>query len=142
MKKSLLLLLLVASFAGVIAQEPTPTPGQRRRDVWQADLPGGKYFVRLSAVSAISMHQYIVDGTARVTEVNIDTIGSELVRFYFIEPNTPQTPNGIGQSAIDLIKDKAGVARRMLPRPKNFTTRMLRTSGFLTCPFLVKLLKE
>ena len=48
-----------------------------------------------------------MDGAARVSEVNIDTIGNELVRFYFIEPNTPQTPNGIGQSAIELIKEKA-----------------------------------
>jgi len=107
MKKILLLLAAAASLAGALAQEPTPTPGQRRRDIWQADLPGGKYTVRLTAITAVSMHEYLVDGAARVTEVNIDTVGTELVRFYFIEPNTPQTPNGIGQSAVDLIKDRA-----------------------------------
>ena len=107
MKKILLLLAAAASLAGALAQEPTPTPVPRRNGVWQADLPGGKYTVRLNAITAVSMHEYLVDGAARVTEVNIDTIGTGLVRFYFIEPNTPQTPNGIGQSAVDLIKDRA-----------------------------------
>jgi len=109
MKKILVLLVWGTSLAAVVAQEasPTPAPGQRRRDIWQADMPGGKYTVRLTAITAVSMHEYIVDGAARVTEVNIDTVGTGLVRFYFIEPNTPQTPGGIGQSAVDLIKDRA-----------------------------------
>lgn len=107
MKNLLLILFLGASLPVVMAQEASPTPGQIKRGIWQADLPGGKYIVRLSAITAVSIHSYIVDGAARVSEVNIDTTGNELVRFYFIEPNTPQTPNGIGQSAIELIKDKA-----------------------------------
>jgi hypothetical protein len=49
----------------------------------------------------------VVDGVARVTEVNVDTQGNMAVRFYCIEPNTPKTPNGIGQSAVDRVSDLA-----------------------------------
>jgi hypothetical protein len=60
----------------------------------------------------VSSHEYIVDGAARVTEVNVDTQGNMAVRFYYIEPLTPKTPSGIGQSAIDrateLAKEAAG----------------------------------
>ena len=37
----------------------------------------------------------------RVTEVNIDTTGSILVRFYYIEPNPPEClPSGLGCSRV------------------------------------------
>ena len=89
------------------AQEASPTPGQIKRGIWRAELPGGIYIVRLTAITSLSRHQYVVDGNARVTEVNIGTVGSDLVRFYYIEPNTPQSPNGIGQSTIDAVQDRA-----------------------------------
>lgn len=59
------------------------------------------------AIIAVSSHQYVIDGTARVTEVNVDTQGNMAVRFYYIEPNTPSAPDGIGQSAIDKLSDLA-----------------------------------
>ncbi len=106
--KNLLLLLLGFSLTGAMAQEASPSPSQRGgRDTWDATFPSGKYYVRIGAITAVSMHEYIVDAAARVTEVNVDTMGSTLARFYFIEPNTPQTPNGIGQSAVELLKDRA-----------------------------------
>ncbi len=107
MKK--MLLVLLATAAAVFAQEPeaAPTPTRLQRGVWKADLPGGQYIVRLSSITAVSMHEYIVDNAARVTEVNIGTSGSEMVRFYFIEPNVPKAPGNIGQSVIDKAQEKA-----------------------------------
>jgi hypothetical protein len=112
MKK--LFLVLLATAATAFAQEqadptasPSPTPTRLQRGVWQADLPGGKYIVRLSAITSVSIHEYIVDNAARVAEVNIGTAGSELVRFYVIEPNVPKAPGGIGQSVIDKAQEKA-----------------------------------
>ena len=46
-------------------------------------------------------HRNDLNGVAQVTEVNIDTTGNMAVRFYFIEPVTPNSPVGVGQSAID-----------------------------------------
>ncbi len=98
---------LVLSLGGVVAQEPSPTPDQLRRGIWRAELTGGVYMVRLSAITSVSRHEYIVDGAARVTEVNIATSGSELARFYFIEPNTPKPPVAPAQRALNTIEGKA-----------------------------------
>jgi hypothetical protein len=69
--------------------------------MWRCNLPGGSYSVALRSIVSVSSHEYIVDGAARVTEVNIDTNGSALVRFYYIEPNTPTAPLGIGSGTIE-----------------------------------------
>ena len=55
----------------------------------------------LRAIVSVSSHEYVVDGTARVTEVNIDTIGAALARFYFLEPNAPNAPMGVGASTLE-----------------------------------------
>jgi hypothetical protein len=63
--------------------------------------------VLLPAITAVSRHEYVVDVIARVNEVNVDTQGNMAARFYFIEPNTPKAPAGIGQSALDRASELA-----------------------------------
>lgn len=106
-----------------------PTPGPARRDTWTAEMSAGDYIVRLSSITAVSMHEYVVDGAARVTEVNVDTTGSSLVRFYYIEPNVPKPSNGVGQSTIQMLQDKAvdamdrvGVGETWKKVSKNYPT--------------------
>jgi hypothetical protein len=72
---------------------------------WRCTLPGGIYLVDVSKIAAISTHEYLVDGTQRVTEMTIDTVGSTVARFYYIEPNLPNTI-GTSSAVTDLIKDK------------------------------------
>ena len=60
--------------------------------MWRCELPGGIYEVALRSIISVSSHEYIVDGAARVTEVNVDTNGSMVVRFYLLEPITPTSP--------------------------------------------------
>jgi len=99
---------LAGAVGDLVAQDATPTPPPTTKiETWLADLPGGKYRVALGAISAVSIHEYLVDGSTRVSEVNIDTRGNALVRFYCIEPNIPQAPNGIGQSTLNFVQDKA-----------------------------------
>jgi hypothetical protein len=43
------------------------------RRFWQASVPGGHYMVALSSITAISMHQYVLDTQLLVTEMVIDT---------------------------------------------------------------------
>jgi hypothetical protein len=107
MRKTFFAFAAMAFALSARAQEPTPTPDQASRGTWTANLPGGTYIVGLSAITSVSIHDYVVDGAARVSEVNVSALGSEAVRFYYIEPNTPQAPDGVGQSAINLIKEKA-----------------------------------
>jgi hypothetical protein len=112
MKKILLALLAATSLCP--AQTPAPSPDQGEsnpdRGVWRAELPGGTFIAALSSITTVSQHEYVVDGAARVTEVAIGMIGSVQARFYFIEPNGPGTPDGIGQSTINFVQEKLGEA--------------------------------
>ncbi len=70
--------------------------------MWRCTLPGGTYEVAVRSIIAVSTHEYLVDGVARVIELNIDTAGALFARFYFIEPNTPTSgPGGLGAGTID-----------------------------------------
>lgn len=64
----------------------------------------------LANIQAISTHEYTIEPLIRVTEMTIETNGPVVARFYYIETGTPQSPAGIGQSAIDLLKEKSGQA--------------------------------
>ena len=46
------------------------------------------------------MHEYVLDGSAIVTEVTVDTAGQALPRFYYIEPVTNRTSGTGTGSAI------------------------------------------
>ncbi|GAT34729.1 hypothetical protein TSACC_23162 [Terrimicrobium sacchariphilum] len=106
--------LALASLPDLCAQTASPsaspsasaTPAMTNRDFLWLQLPGGDFLIKLSNISTLSTHEYVVDGAARVYEANIGTFGSELARFYYIEPNVPQAPDGIGQSTINFAKAK------------------------------------
>jgi len=57
---------------------------------WQATLAGGHYMVALDRIVSVSRHKYVLDGAVVVDEVNVDTVGQALVRFYFISPITDE----------------------------------------------------
>lgn len=110
MRRSLLTFFAVCGTAvAAFAQTPNPTatPPPGGLPVWRCELPGGTYEVALRSIVSVSTHEYIVDGAARVTEVNVDTNGSMVVRFYFLEPITPTSPLGIGQSTINKVQELA-----------------------------------
>lgn len=101
--KFLPLLLFLATAPVLRAQTPSPTatPPPTNIPMWRCNLPGGSYSVALRSIVSVSSHEYIVDAVARVTEVNIDTTGVALVRFYYLEPNTVNAPLGIGTATIE-----------------------------------------
>ena len=86
---------------------PTPSPTatvNATRNLWTCTLPGGTYQVLVSAILSVSTHEYIVDGTARVTEVNLDTAGQFAVRFYYIEPAVVAGPGGLGAATLGKVQ--------------------------------------
>lgn len=109
MKKFLLFPLLAAAFGAAQAQEPTPAPNQRNPFlIWSVTFPNGnEYLVRVDSITSVSLHDYVLDGAVKVTEVNVATNGSELARFYYVETNKPSTPGNVGQSAVNLAEEKA-----------------------------------
>jgi hypothetical protein len=101
-----------------VTNSPSPnstagTPAPTNILMWRCNLPGGSYSVALRAMVSVSSHEYLVDGVARVTEVNIDTVGNALARFYYIEPSAPNSPIGLGQATIDKAQQmlQEGAAR-------------------------------
>jgi len=52
----------------------------------------------------VSSHEYVVDGVARVTEVNVDTTGQFAVRFYAIEPVANSGPGGLGAGSVEKVQ--------------------------------------
>jgi len=103
MRRFTLFLLLTASLPlSTFAQTP-----EGRIRAWRATLPGGSFVVALRSMVSVGMQEYVVDGAARVTEVNIDTTGNALARFYYLEPITPQTPMAAGQSLINKAQELA-----------------------------------
>lgn len=97
----LLLFLTAAPLLRAQTPTPNPTPPPTNIAMWRCNLPGGSYSVALRSIVSVSSHEYVVDAVARVTEVNIDTTGVALVRFYYIEPNTLNTPLGVGAATLE-----------------------------------------
>jgi hypothetical protein len=100
---ALLVALLVSETWAQTPGPATPQPGgnQSAMPLFRAQLPGGIYEVAVRNIVSVSTHEYLVDGAVRVVEMNIDTVGSIMARFYFLEPNTPNAPGGIGAAAVD-----------------------------------------
>ena len=96
MKKLFVLVAVLCGSAGATQAAP----------FWRCELPGGVYTVSLPTISSVSSHEYLVDGVARVTEVTIATTSSVVARFYYLEPVTPRSPIGLGQSVIDKVQEK------------------------------------
>ena len=101
-----LALLPLPLFAQAPAAAP-PTTNATASNImlFRAKLPGGTYEVAVRSIVAVTSHEYLVDGVARVTEVNIDTGGSLLARFYYLEPTTPNSPLGLGQATLDKAQE-------------------------------------
>lgn len=106
--KPLLLALAVLALP-LLAQTPNPPPATAPSasaiPLFRAKLPGGTYEVSVRSIVAVTSHEYLVDGIARVTEVNIDTTGLLLARFYFLEPVQPTSPAGLGQATLDKAQE-------------------------------------
>lgn len=80
---------------------------------WSAELPAGKYLIAHDSINGISMHEYVLDGAAKVTEVNISTSGVLQSRFYYVEALPIQLPSAAAQAAADRIRGagEAAIAR-------------------------------
>jgi len=111
---------LLAQANNTQAPQDTGITDQQQRDrFWEANLGGGQYMVALSHITAISRHQYVLDGSLLVDEVTVDTNGQAPARFYFITPITDEMRgSGIGN-----------VAGRMVDRGREIAERGAQVGG-------------
>ncbi len=132
MKKSFFLSASVCLFlSGLgLAQTTGPTPTKPPAEeflqdgVWTGSLKGGRYMVKAGQIIALSKHEYVTDGVARVVEVNLTLNTNSHVRFYFLEPVRLEGTGAVavGQQAIDkaraLVQDAAARVSPTLTEPK------------------------
>jgi hypothetical protein len=122
------LLLAIAPCHAQTSQDQNPNPNQQTnpdrssnsnteedgpRRFWQATLPGGHYMVAIDRIASISRQTYLLDGGVVVHEVNVDTNGQALARFYYLEP--PKTSSSTaaqiterGRQLIDEAGERSG----------------------------------
>ncbi|MFN0078924.1 MAG: hypothetical protein ACKVY0_20885 [Prosthecobacter sp.] len=126
---ALSLLLTVSLHAQTTPGQTTPTQPQQdqvtRDGLWDGRLKGGNYIVRCNSIIALSKHEYISDGVARVVEVNLTLNSAQIVRFYFLEPYKPETGSstlGAGTQALEkakgMFEQAAGRVSPELTTPK------------------------
>jgi hypothetical protein len=132
MKKAYLIsALVIGLFSGVCQAQTTgptgtkPPPEEFLQDgVWTGSLKGGRYMVKTMQIIALSKHEYVADGVARVVEVNLTLSSNSHVRFYFLEPVRLEGTGAVavGQQAIDkaraLVQDAAARVSPTLTEPK------------------------
>jgi len=118
------LLLAVAPCHAQTSQDQNQNQGQQKNSesssnsnseeegpkrFWQAVLPGGHYMVAIDRIASISQQTYLLDGGVVVHEVNVDTNGQALARFYYLEP--PKTSSSTTAQIVDRgrqLIDEAG----------------------------------
>jgi len=77
----------------------------RNRRFWEATLPSGEYIVALDRISAVSKHSYVVGKSFIVHEVNVQTLGSGLVRFYTFDTIGSDSQLNIAKNLADRGKN-------------------------------------
>lgn len=103
-------LLLTVSLYAQSPGTPTAQSDDTTRDgLWDARMQGGNYIVRCNAIIALSKHEYISDGVARVVEVNLTLNSAQIVRFYFLEPYKPETGSSMVTTGTQALEKAKGL---------------------------------
>ena len=112
--------------------QTTPTQTQQdqvtRDGLWDGRLKGGNYIVRCNSIIALSKHEYISDGVARVVEVNLTLNSAQIIRFYFLEPYKPESGSSTLNAGTQALEKAKGL----------FEQAAGRVSPELTSPKVVK----
>ncbi len=112
--------------------QTTPTQTQQdqvtRDGLWDGRLKGGNYIVRCNSIIALSKHEYISDGVARVVEVNLTLNSAQVIRFYFLEPYKPESGSSTLNAGTQALEKAKGL----------FEQAAGRVSPELTSPKVVK----
>lgn len=136
--KSLTFALLLLSTVALQAQSApgqntTGQGGQQNQQgdeptkdgLWDGRFKGGNYIVRCNSIIALSKHEYVSDGVARVVEVNLTMSSSQVVRFYFLEPVKVESGSSMvnaGTQALErakgMVEEAAGRVSPTLTDPK------------------------
>lgn len=112
MKTAILVLGAWFFVVGQVFAQPAP-------QLWIVERGGDPvYVVKLSAIASASLHEYVVGGTVKVTEVTIGTLGSTQARFYHLQPVTETSSGGV-----------AGLTNVLTQRGQQMAERVASVTG-------------
>lgn len=103
---SVLIATVAATFLSTAQAQDTPTPDGQQPGIagfWEVITSSGRFVARLSDITSVSQHEYIIDGAVRVFECTVDTRGMQTARFYFIEPVSASSSLTSGQATVNRI---------------------------------------
>lgn len=79
--------------------------------LWQATLSdSAKVVLAVPSITSVSMHPYLVNGTALVTEVTVDTVGNNTIRFYYMHAEDSLTGSTPARSALGTARKSVAQA--------------------------------
>lgn len=93
-------------------QGDTPT----RDGLWDGRFAGGNYIVRCNSIIALSKHEYVSDGVARVVEVNLTLNSAQVVRFYFLEPVRVESGSSMVNAGTQALERAKGMVEQAAGR--------------------------
>lgn len=129
--------------SGSTQTKPTPTDFYQN-GVWNGAFKnGGRYLVKANQIIAVSKHEYVADGVARVVEINLSLSTQSHVRFYFLEPVKIEAGGalGAGQDALEkarsLVNEATGRVSPTLSDPRVVKTYPASTHAH-TIEYVIK----
>lgn len=78
----------------------TVTEAMGANEHWQFVGQGGGVTIPLARIASASLHEYVMDQAIRVFECTVDTMGSQTIRFYQIEPLVSGVATSGAQEAV------------------------------------------
>lgn len=84
--------------------KPKCTDAEVKEGFWTATFQTGQYVVGLGHICSIAKQTYLLDNNLLIREVSIETPGSALARFYYIEPFI----NGENSETASHLKQRSG----------------------------------
>lgn len=97
----------------------TPSVGAQEEDsvkipLWKADFgSSGKVLINVAAIVSITMHPYLLNGANMVTEVTVDTVGNNTLRFYYVHPESNKPTNiASPQEAVGSVRSRANLGKQ------------------------------
>lgn len=88
----LILPLALTSYCFAAPEEEEGKQPEPRLQLWQAKLDDtSKITLSVSQIVSVAMHPYMLNGENLITEVTIDTLGNNTIRFYYVHTDDEKT---------------------------------------------------
>ena len=106
-------IFLISSSVGYVsAQQPQQQEDESitspKVELWHADMGDvSKVYVAVSQIVTIALHPYKLNGENLVTELTIDTLGNNTIRFYYVHPDDETINTRDVKENIKYVRKKA-----------------------------------